>query len=794
MWKKIIIDYKPFSQHDHKKLWVDHAVWPAMWIAANAECKNIPVSAFRCRFKADKTDKMLLHVTADAQYRLYCDGEFVATGPEQGDCQNYFFDSYKWNCSKGEHTLVALVFNGGNNGAYSRMGINNSFLLAAEGDIGSDLNTNASNWDTCIVSGIEFNIVQELTSVGNGVTIDRNCFPVGLERGIGNWNIPVEIESGSNACGRNEYSPGHLLKTATLLPQMERLIPFTEIVYIGENDSTFYHEAENQLNEVIIYEGGKLEFPQHCIRKILFKLDNYYCANIKLNTSGGKGSCLKLNWAEALKRDDQSKANREEFINRNFSGIGDCFIPSGTDNEEFFTVNYRAGRYIELKIKTSDSPLIINIFELREARYPLQITANFNSSNKKYNSFFILAQRTLEMCMHDTYMDCPFYEQLMYIGDARLQMLVNYTLSNDARLAEKSLKLMASSVLPNGFLPSRYPSRITQIIPPFGLFYPAMVCDYVKYRNSADVSAKIVPVARRVLDNFERYVTSESLLKIPSGWGFVDWVPRWSSNGRMGTPKNAEFGVSGVINSLYLYSLGQASELHELLGESELAARYKRMGEKLAKHLFDSFFSPEFSMLSDCLTHNEFSEHSQCLALLSNLLSSEQEDLLCKGLFSGLPEMEKTTFYFDFYYLEACRKARRMDCFHKRLSERFQSLDKLGLKTILERPEPSRSDCHAWSSHIIYHYFASILGIRPVAAGFKQIEVTPQLNNFSFVSGTIPTPQGNIKIDCHAKRKESPLRIHIPSGITRMTKNISKLGCLKTKLSDVYTNSIVKTV
>jgi hypothetical protein len=191
------------------------------------------------------------------------------------------------------------------------------------------------------------------------------------------------------------------------------------------------------------------------------------------------------------------------------------------------------------------------------------------------------------------------------------------------------------------------------------------------------------------------------------------------------------------------------------------------MGKKLAEHLFVSFFSPEFNMLSDCMTHDEFSEHCQCLALLSNLLSSEQEEFLYKGLFSAFPERERTTFYFDFYYLEACRKARRMDLFHNRLSERFQSLDKLGLKTLLEQPEPSRSDCHAWSSHIIYHYFASILGVRPVAAGFEQVEIIPQLENFQFASGTIPTPQGKIAVDWQATKKESPLTINIPSNIIR---------------------------
>ena len=55
--------------------------------------------------------------------------------------------------------------------------------------------------------------------------------------------------------------------------------------------------------------------------------------------------------------------------------------------------------------------------------------------------------RTLEKCMHETYMDCPHYEQLMYLGDTRIQMLVCYAISSDTRLAEQSISLFASSAI-----------------------------------------------------------------------------------------------------------------------------------------------------------------------------------------------------------------------------------------------------------------------------------------------------------------------------------------------------------
>jgi len=33
-----------------------------------------------------------------------------------------------------------------------------------------------------------------------------------------------------------------------------------------------------------------------------------------------------------------------------------------------------------------------------------------------------------------------------------------------------------------------------------------------------------------------------------------------------------------------------------------------------------------------------------------------------------------------------------------------------GLRTVIEEPEPTRSDCHAWGAHPIFHLYATLLG------------------------------------------------------------------------------------
>ena len=33
----------------------------------------------------------------------------------------------------------------------------------------------------------------------------------------------------------------------------------------------------------------------------------------------------------------------------------------------------------------------------------------------------------------------------------------------------------------------------------------------------------------------------------------------------------------------------------------------------------------------------------------------------------------------------------------------------------------TRSDCHAWGAHPVFHFYATVLGIRPAAPGFRRV-------------------------------------------------------------------------
>jgi hypothetical protein len=191
---------------------------------------------------------------------------------------------------------------------------------------------------------------------------------------------------------------------------------------------------------------------------------------------------------------------------------------------------------------------------------------------------------------------------------------------------------------------------------------------------------------------------------------------------------------------------------------------YRRQAAELEKRINAAFWDASKGMYADDLSKKYFSEHTQCLAILSGLLEEQACAAIGEKLFCE-KNLSQTTIYFTHYLFETCYKLARMDVFFDRLGLWFD-LEKLGFKTTFETPEPSRSDCHAWGAHPIYHYFASILGIRPCGPGFQDVMIRPQPGSLSWAKGTLVHPKGKIEVDLKKDKDELTAVINLPKGLT----------------------------
>src|SRR5436309_6120654 len=101
---------------------------------------------------------------------------------------------------------------------------------------------------------------------------------------------------------------------------------------------------------------------------------------------------------------------------------------------------WRTYRYLELSVDTREDPLTLEDLRGVFTAYPFTRKARFDAGEPELDRILDVGWRTARLCAHETYMDCPYYEQLQYVGDTRIQALVSYYASGDDRLARNGIE------------------------------------------------------------------------------------------------------------------------------------------------------------------------------------------------------------------------------------------------------------------------------------------------------------------------------------------------------------------
>jgi hypothetical protein len=772
---RVTIAKDPFEHLTADAGWRESSLWPARWIG----CKDARppfVAAFRLNFRVERGGTARVHVSADERYELFLDGERLGRGPERGAPDLWFFESYDLLLTPGRHVLAARVWALGDNGMEAQMSSAPGFLLAAEGEWGALLSTGAAGWEALLLKGYSYR--PKYTQRGCRFILDGRSFAWGHERGQGRGWQPAELMR--PAMGRWtdwDFFHAHRLYPAALPPMTEDLLPAGKVRHVDaaggppeERRAVAVRaaedlDAEGQAWQDLLEGRGAVEIPAHTHRRVILELADYSAAYPELSVSGGKDGSVDIQWAEGLHLSpnfyDFNKGNRSEIEGKYFSGLGDLFYLDG-GRRTLEPLYWMAGRYVELALQTADEPLRVEGLRFRERRYPLEMSSSFACSDARLNEIQPILLRGMQMCSNETYMDCPYYEELMYTGDTRLEALVTYLIANDDRLPRKAIRLFDSSRMASGMTQSRYPSQSTQVISTFALWWVGMVHDFLYWRGDMAWAREFMPGVRANIQAFQRLIGTGGLLWGAEGWNTIDWVPAWDQDA--GTPPDGHRGVSGVLNWQYIYALDLYADLEKRIGEPELAAWAERKAGELAERATAAFWDEGRGLLADDLAHMRFSEHSQLLALLSGRLEPAKAERAAEGLFSD-PNLDRATIYFSHYYFEVCRRLERMDKFFERMDLWFY-LKQMGLKTPIEMPEPSRSDCHAWSSHPLFHYYATILGVRPGEPGFRSVTIEPRLGSLSWAWGRFAHPDGGwIGVDLRLEGGKLHARIELPDGL-----------------------------
>ena len=746
-------------------------IWPAGWITApDAPSKNYGVYYFRKKISlAEKPGSFIVHVSADNRYVLIINEKFVSLGPARNDLSHWNFETIDIApyLIEGPNVITATVWNEGEYRPEGQISNKTGFLM--QGNTGKEevVNTNTS-WK-CLKSaaytpltGIGYNTY---FVSGPGELVDMNKMPDGWQKDNfddNDWPKAVRVSwNGATPKGVNDIAEWMLVPSA--LPPMElRVQRFA---------------AVRKMNGVVIPPGfpavkAAITVPANTQASFLLDQSYYTNAYPELDFSKGKDAGISLTYAEALfieKPDGPGKwfkkGNRNEVEGKTIAGRKDSIISNGKDNQNYSTLNWRTFRYVEIKITTKNEPLVIEDIYSLFTGYPFQLNAEFNANDKMLDKIFEVGWRTARSCAWETYMDCPYYEQLQYIGDTRIQALVSLYNSGDDRLVRNAIRQMDHSRMAEGITLSRHPSFSPQQIPTFSLWYIGMLNDYWMYRGDSTFIKDKIQGARNVLWFFSKYQNEEGSLRNVPYWIYTDWVyakSEWPG----GVGPIGKDGSSSVLDFQLLWALQVASKLESELGMSAIANEYQKKATQLQQTIQRNYWDASKKLYADTRDKDKYSQHANTLAILTNTINGPAATDLARKIITET-SLSPASIYFKYYLHLALTKAGLGNDYLKWLGKWKENIE-MGLTTWAEISEidQARSDCHAWGSSPNIEFFRIVLGIDSDAPGFRKVKIEPHLGDLKNVKGKMPHPDGFISTDYKFENGKWKIEIQLPGKIS----------------------------
>jgi len=481
-----------------------------------------------------------------------------------------------------------------------------------------------------------------------------------------------------------------------------------------------------------------------------FKASNSFVLNadyentgaFHLSLTGEKGATVKITYAESYyKRNEKGecyKDVRDDETGEIYEHYNYDTVTLADDDFEYETFCLRTFRFVKIEISGNAQVKDAYYYEIK---YPLNVEAEFTSDDKDARALWEVSIRTLNNCMHDSFEDCPYYEQMQYAMDTRLQMNFLRRLTSDRALIRKAINDFKESRLPDGMIQARTPVARRQIIPGFALYYIFMIHDYFVYDGDREFIRSLMPTVDGIIDWYENHRNKEDgIVRHLGNWCFLDWVDGWKA----GVPSHTE--PMSVYNFMYSVALSNAIELAEFSGRRGLASEYREIRRDLTRNLTGVFYDSERGLYKDTPSGG-YSMHSQMWAVLSGEVCDEKAKALMQRTLAAkdLSMCSHAMMYFVFRALEICDMYGEA---YKYLDNWRAMLEK-HCTTWIESGAYGRSDCHAWGSVPIYEFASCILGVKPFAKGTGEILVAPYVFSNEYASGKVSTPTGVIEVDWH---------------------------------------------
>ena len=473
--------------------------------------------------------------------------------------------------------------------------------------------------------------------------------------------------------------------------------------------------------------------------------------------SAPDGAVIDIGCSERL-QDDHIEPREHSFLTS--ENVDRVITRAGWQQWERF--EWTGFRYLQLTIRNAVEPLTIHDVSLNFTSYPVEARGSFACSDETLNRIWQAGANTLQLCMHDGFVDCPQREQRQFVGDAYVEMLTNFVAFGDPYLAAKFLRQVQQSQRADGMTQTATPSDVAAAssgtIADYALYWLMAIGAYVRYTGDAAIVTELYPGIERVLAWFERFVDDDGLINSPPHWVFVDWA------------ELDKRGQSSALNAQVVHTLRVSAELAELHGLPARAAAWRERAARTAAainlHLWDEERGVYVDARVDGVQSQRVSQQANGLCLAYGIAPRERQDRIVGyitdparvKLTAAMPHLYEPPPFDEAHDVVLAQpfcahhlhrglvEAGRSDLMLDNIRQRWGAMIAAGSTTLWELWSPLASQCHAWSTTPTFDLTTYVLGVTPAEPGYRVARIAPRLGDLQWAEGNVPTPHGPIHV------------------------------------------------
>ncbi|OCX53061.1 alpha-rhamnosidase [Mucilaginibacter sp. PPCGB 2223] len=450
----------------------------------------------------------------------------------------------------------------------------------------------------------------------------------------------------------------------------------------------------------------------------------------------------------------------------------------------------KALRYVNVQF---DSGISVDSVSMLYEYAPLTERGSFKCSDEEINNIYDISKYTLHLATREFFIDGIKRDRWIWSGDAYQSYAMNYYSFFDSPTVTRTILALRGK--------DPVTSHINTIMD-YTFYWFLSINDYYQYTGDKTFIKQFYPRMQTLMDYcLARRDKNGMMAGLPGDWLFIDWADGLSKKGEL-----------SFEQLLFCRSLETMAICAKQYGDVEGAAKYQALADDMKVKIFKLYWNDQKHALVHSLIDGQQSDnvtrYTNMFAIFFNYFNEQQKQDVKKSVLLNDNIQKITTPYMRFYELEALCAMGEQDYVLKQMKDYWGGMLKLGATSFWEEYNPTKSGadiyamygrpfgkslCHAWGASPIYLLGKYYMGVKPTGPGYSTYQIEPVLGGLKWMSGSVPTPDGNI--DVYASTTEIKVKGAAGLGTLRFkskSKPVCKTVEIKNLGNNVYEVSVEK--